>query len=427
MYNIDYVIKSKIGDSCFFWVEEKNSWFPSDDINLAERFSSAHNARRQAEILKEQGEIDRYSIVCLGMSKNICGDRKKNITPKNNKWTKEDHARFMPPEAKAFLEEDKAKDTSTRGEHAQYHRKIIRDFPWGAFSVKPQKINLRKVKTEMDKRLYGLESAKHQIEKYIAAYNENPGAQVRPLLLVGPAGVGKTVLGKVVADVMGKPLKFISMPALSAGFELLGNGKAWGTACLGIIAEAILKSGDIPVYLLDEIDKASKAGFQFSTPESALLCLFDDSREKFTDEFFEIALNLSGVFFILTANDLDLCNEIMLDRCRVICVEGYKDPQDRRIILTEYILPKMFKEYNLSYSGHKLPDEIIDLILEESKDPNGGLRILQKQAENVVMELIYRKQLNGSRKKNNAFISVEMAEEALNELYRGKGKIGFKR
>jgi ATP-dependent Lon protease len=133
------------------------------------------------------------------------------------------------------------------------------------------------------------------------------------------------------------------------------------------------------------------------------------------------------VFFILTANDLDLCNEIMLDRCRVICVEGYKDPQDRRIILTEYILPKMFKEYNLSYSGHKLPDEIIDLILEESKDPNGGLRILQKQAENVVMELIYRKQLNGSRKKNNAFISVEMAEEALNELYRGKGKIGFKR
>jgi len=346
------------------------------------------------------------------------------------KLTRDEHRSFMPPEAWALLKEEVV-GNSTIAEHERSRNKCIENFPWGAFHIKPEKIDLKAVKAEMDKHLYGLEKSKKQILKYLALLNQNPDAQIRPLLLVGAAGVGKSVVGKIIAKVINKPLKTVSMPSLSAGWQFTGTEKGWGNACPGIIVESILKKQELPVFLFDEVDKTARYSSQYSTPQQGLLNLLDDSRAEFTDVFFEVPINLNSAFFILTANDLSECNEYMADRCRVIEIEGYKDLEERRIILEDYILPKLFEECRLSDSNNSLSDEILDLILSESHDPHGGLRILQKQAENVALELVFQKQQQGSRKSVNTLLPVESVKSVLGELYQNKPektvRIGFGR
>jgi ATP-dependent Lon protease len=185
--------------------------------------------------------------------------------------------------------------------------------------------------------------------------------------------------------------------------------------------DSIIKAGELPVFLFDEVDKAGRVGWRYTSPQQGLLNLLDDSREKFIDTFFEAPINLSSAFFILTANNLDDCDEYMADRCFVIEVEGYKKPDERRIILRDYILPKLFNDYNMP-GTRRLPGYIIDLILSASTDPNGGLRILQKQAENIVLEMIYRKQRGGGRMTYKQLLPPETVKSILSELYRSKSE-----
>jgi ATP-dependent Lon protease len=269
--------------------------------------------------------------------------------------------------------------------------------------------------------LFGLEKAKKQILRYIAAYNQNPYAQIRPLLLIGPAGVGKTVFGRIIAKVLGKSLKVISMPSISAGWQFTGTEKGWGNACCGIIVESIIKNGELPVFLIDEVDKAAKHSFAYSSPQQGLLNLLDDSRDSFTDVFLEVPINLNNAFFILTANNLYDCDEFMVNRCMKVKIEGYNDPSERRIILADYIIPKLLKEYKLEKSELVLSDEVLDLIVSESSDPNGGLRIMQKQAENVVLEYLYQKHTN-----ENSTLTVETVKKVLHELSKTESELSVR-
>jgi ATP-dependent Lon protease len=417
----EFVIKSEKGylichNNNDFTVEHNGSW--SNSINRALKYSSVRTATDDIRGFKQKGSRPKFlSIVCL---------ENNTIIPKwqrNAAMTKEEHAIFMPDKAKALLEDEPPdKETNTRAEHERHRNKCIREFPWGMFEVKPKRINLKTIEAEMDRNLFGLENAKRQVLRYIAAYNENPNAQIRPLLLVGAAGTGKSVFGKIIAKAMNKPFKVISMPAIGAAWQFTGTEKGWSNACCGIIVDSIIKEGDLPVFLFDEVDKAARDTYQYTSPQQGLLNLLDDSREKFADVFFEIPVNLKSAFFILTANSLSDCDEYMADRCLKIHVEGYKKPEERRIILTKYILPKLFKEYNLPASKYALSDEIISLILSASTDPNGGLRILQKQTENVLLELIYRKQQTSGSKSMNALLPVEAVKSVLSELYRSKSE-----
>jgi ATP-dependent Lon protease len=337
----------------------------------------------------------------------------------------------FPKEAVELLREEKlSKLSNERGEAMRIRNKAIRNFAWDTFAQKSVKIDLEAVEAEMNRHLYGFDKPKRQILRYLAAFNENPEAPIRPLLLIGPAGTGKSVFGKVIAKAINKPLKTISMPAISAGWEFTGTEKSYSSACCGIIIDSIIKAGELPVFLFDEVDKAGNINHHYASPQQGLLNLLDDSREKFTDTFFEVPINLKSAFFVLTANELKECNKYMANRCMIIDIKGYKKPEERRIILTDYILPKLFKEYNLPKSG-KLLGYVIDSILSASSDPNGGLRILQKQAENIILEMIYRRQRDKSLKTKKQLLPPELVKSVLDELYQENPeeprKIGFGR
>lgn len=393
---------SKIGEDCFTY---------SKGIKI------------QTQNYKVKQEAEKAGIIV----QSIEGEFKL----KTKKLTKLEHAAFMSDLAREKLEEpiEDAAANSTRNANQLKRNEAIRNFPWGeTVNEEAFEADLSHVKFLMDKELYKLEGAKRQVLRSLAICMRNPNAPLRPLLLIGPAGTGKTSFARVISEAMGRSLKRISMPSLTAAWQFTGTEKSYGTAGCGIIIQSIIDAGEFPVFLFDEVDKADGVGGQYASVQHGLLNLLDDSRSSFRDEFFEIPVDLQNAFFILTANEEVKVNKFVMDRCRVIYIEGYKNIDDRRLILKDFMLPKIYKDYNLTTDEYELTDEVIDLILAESKDENGGLRILQMQAEVVLQEVILR--MNMESRENGSFseMSCEAVKKVLAELSKrdsAKRILGF--
>lgn len=354
-----------------------------------------------------------------GLNHRYTSSRNKGTTMDDVKRTNKsiDNKRYMPQPAKDKLAE-KMDESSPRAKNKQIKRnEAIERFPWKKMYDKSFEIDVHRVKQLMDKELYGLKTAKRQILRFLAICKRNPSAPLRPLLLLGPPGTGKTVFSKVIADALEKPLKVISMPSLSVGSQFTGSDKYYETAGCGIIVQSIIDYGDCPVFLLDEVDKAGgENSGRHSAPVHGLLNLLDDSRADFRDEFFEVPIDLQNALFILTANDRSCVNRFVLDRCRVVNIEGYKDIEERRIILEDYILPKLYKSYNLTSDDYEIPATAIDLILAESLDNEGGLRTLQSQAESVLQEAVLCMEFNQNTNSSYEVLTPEDVSQVLSEI-----------
>ena len=349
---------------------------------------------------------------------------------KMKKLTRLEHSTYMPDIAKMKLNEPLEDEmiNPTRASNQKLRNESIQNFPWGETAKETFEIDLNHVQTLMDKELYKLCDAKRQVLRSLAVSMKNPRAPLRPILLVGPAGTGKTSFAKVISEAMGKPLKRISMPSLSAAWQFTGTEKAYGTAGCGIIIQAIIDSGEFPVFLFDEVDKADGVGGQFASVQHGLLNLLDDTRESFRDEFFEAPVDLRNAFFILTANDKYKVNKFVMDRCRVIYIEGYKNDDDRRLILKDYMIPRIYRDYNLTADEYTVSDETLELILAESKDEDGGLRVLQVQAEAVLQEAILRMKMKETGSLECDVMTPESVKSVLAELSKkehGRRIYGF--
>jgi len=190
------------------------------------------------------------------------------------------------------------------------------------------------------------------------------GFNVMPVLLLGDPGVGKTHFGKRLAAVLGTEFEFISMNALSAGFVITGSSSTWKGAKCGKVAERLVRGKFAnPVVLLDEVEKAT--GSTQSDPMAALYQLLEpETSRAFHDEFIDVDLDASQVFWVLTANNLDGIPEALLSRMAVYEVPSPTPEQSAAI--AQRVYEGLLKELRLKDVDDALPDNVLGKLADIS-------------------------------------------------------------
>ncbi len=270
---------------------------------------------------------------------------------------------------------------------------LFLDLPWNEFSK--DKFDLKRAQRILDRDHYGLEDVKQRIIEYLAVLKIRNDMKSPILCLYGPPGVGKTSLGKSVAEALGREYVRISLGGLRDEAEIRGHRKTYIGAMPGRIIQSLKKAGTSnPVFVLDEIDKLSTG--HSGDPSSALLEVLDpEQNSEFHDNFLEMGFDLSKVMFIATANNLSTIQAPLRDRMEMINVTGYTI-EEKVQIAKQHLLPKQLKEHGLTKENLKIGKKQLEKIVE-GYTRESGVRSLEKQlakmvryaAKNIAMEKEY--------------------------------------
>jgi len=222
---------------------------------------------------------------------------------------------------------------------------LLIDLPWGEYTN--DKFNLIKVQKVLDRDHFGLEKVKERIIEYLSVLKLKGDMKSPILCLYGPPGVGKTSLGKSIAEAIGRKYVRMSLGGLHDESEIRGHRKTYIGAMPGKLINNLKKVGSSnPVFVLDEIDKVGKSGH--GDPSSALLEVLDpEQNDTFQDNFVEIEYDLSKVLFIATANDLSTIQPALRDRMEIIPINGYTI-EEKIQIARKHLMPKLIKDHGIS-------------------------------------------------------------------------------
>ena len=260
---------------------------------------------------------------------------------------------------------------------------LMLDLPWDELSE--DKIDLKKAQEILDRDHFGLEDVKKRIIEYLAVLKIKNDMKSPILCLYGPPGVGKTSLGKSIAEAVGRKYVRMSLGGLKDEAEIRGHRKTYIGAMPGRIIQSIKKAGTSnPVFILDEIDKLGYG--HKGDPSSAMLEVLDpEQNSEFYDNFLEIGYDLSRVMFIATANYFYDIPWALRDRMEIIPVSGYT-VEEKIEIAKRHLLPKQLKEHGLKEKdvilGKKQIRKIIENYTRES-----GVRTLDKMIAKVVRNI----------------------------------------
>ena len=257
---------------------------------------------------------------------------------------------------------------------------LILELPWEKFSK--DKFDLKRAKKILDRDHFGLDDVKKRIIEYLAVLKLRNDMKSPILCLYGPPGVGKTSLGKSIAEALGREYMRISLGGLRDEAEIRGHRKTYIGAMPGRIIQSLKKAGTSnPVFVLDEIDKLS-AGNQ-GDPSSALLEVLDpEQNNSFYDNFLELGYDLSKVMFIATSNSLGTIQPALRDRMEIINVSGYTI-EEKVEIAKQHLLPKQLKEHGLTSKDLKIAKRQLERIVE-GYTRESGVRGLEKQVAKMV-------------------------------------------
>ena len=257
---------------------------------------------------------------------------------------------------------------------------LLLELPWNEFSK--DKFDLKRAKKILDRDHYGLDDVKKRIIEYLAVLKLRNDMKSPIICLYGPPGVGKTSLGKSVAEALGREYIRISLGGLRDEAEIRGHRKTYIGAMPGRIIKSLKKAGTSnPVFVLDEIDKLS-IGSQ-GDPSSALLEVLDpEQNSSFYDNFLELGYDLSKVMFIATSNSLSTIQPALLDRMEIINVTGYTI-EEKVEIAKQHLLPKQLKEHGLTKEHLKVGKAQLEKIVE-GYTRESGVRGLEKQIAKTV-------------------------------------------
>ncbi len=257
---------------------------------------------------------------------------------------------------------------------------LFLDLPWNEFSK--DKFDLKRAERILDRDHYGLEDVKKRIIEYLAVLKLRNDMKSPILCLYGPPGVGKTSLGKSVAEALGREYVRISLGGLRDEAEIRGHRKTYIGAMPGRIVQSLKKAGTSnPVFILDEIDKLSNS--HQGDPSSAMLEVLDpEQNSEFYDNFLEMGYDLSKVMFIATANSLGTIQPALRDRMEIINVTGYTI-EEKVEIAKKHLLPRQLAEHGLDATHLKIAKPQLEKIVE-GYTRESGVRSLEKQIAKMV-------------------------------------------
>ncbi len=254
------------------------------------------------------------------------------------------------------------------------------DLPWEEYSK--DKFDLKRARKILDRDHFGLEDVKKRIIEHLAVLKLRNDMKSPILCLYGPPGVGKTSLGKSIAEALGRKYVRMSLGGLRDESEIRGHRKTYIGAMPGRILKNIKKAATgNPVFVLDEIDKLS-VGSQ-GDPSSAMLEVLDpEQNNAFYDNFLEVGYDLSKVMFIATSNSLGTIQPALRDRMEIINVSGYTI-EEKIEIAKRHLLPKQLKDHGLSKTDLKIGKTQLEKIIE-GYTRESGVRGLEKQLAKMV-------------------------------------------
>ncbi len=251
---------------------------------------------------------------------------------------------------------------------------LVAELPWQ--KTTDDKIDLQQAREILDRDHFGLDDVKDRIIEHLAVMKLNPSAKSPVLCFVGPPGVGKTSLGKSIAEAIGREFARESLGGLSDEAELRGHRRTYIGAMPGRVIQAVRRAGvRNPLLMLDEIDKLGR-DFR-GDPAAALLEILDPAQNyQFRDNYLNLPFDLSQVFFIGTANTLDTIPQPLLDRIEVLQVSGYSDDEKLQIA-RRYLLPRQLEQTGLADDRLHLSDAALSTMIR-SYTRESGVRELER-------------------------------------------------
>ena len=258
--------------------------------------------------------------------------------------------------------------------------------PWGVQSK--DKLDLKRARRVLDRDHYGLEDVKERILEFLAVGIHKGEIAGSIILLVGPPGVGKTSVGRSIADALGRRFYRFSVGGIRDEAEIKGHRRTYIGAMPGKFIQAMKDAGtDNPVIMLDEIDKIGAS--YHGDPASALLEVLDpEQNTDFLDHYLDLRFDLSKVLFVCTANQLDTIPSPLLDRMETIQLSGYI-AEEKLQIARRFLLPRQIERAGLEKKAVKIDTRTLRAIIE-GYARDAGVRRLEKQLGKIVRKAAVR-------------------------------------
>lgn len=275
---------------------------------------------------------------------------------------------------------------------------MLLDLPWGEFSK--DNLDLKRAEKILNRDHFGLEDVKRRILEYLAVLKLKNDMKSPILCFYGPPGVGKTSLGKSIADALGRKYVRMSLGGLHDESEIRGHRKTYIGAMPGRIIQNIKKAEKAnPVFVLDEIDKLGRSNH--GDPSSALLEVMDPEQNKeFYDNYIETEFDLSKVMFIATANSLSTIQGPLRDRMEIIEVNGYTI-EEKIEIAKNHLVPKQLEAHGISKKHFSIDKAALERVIEDYTNESGvrGLdkmvaKLVRNRARQIAMDESYEVKLS---------------------------------
>ena len=268
--------------------------------------------------------------------------------------------------------------------HAQRALSIMMNVQWKSNYF--EAIDPQEARRILDEELYGMESVKQRIIETIIQINRTHTLPAYGLLLVGPAGTGKSQIAYAVARILKLPWTTLDMSSINDPEQLTGSSRIYANAKPGIIMEAFSAAGESNlVFIINELDKAA-SGKGNGNPADVLLTLLDNL--GFTDNYMECMVPTVGVYPIATANDKSQISAPLMSRFAVIDIPDYTS-EEKKIIFSKYVLPKVLKRMSLKAEECVVTEDGLEAIVEKHKNTS-GIRDLEQAAEHIAANALYQ-------------------------------------
>ena len=294
--------------------------------------------------------------------------------------------------------------TAEERSHAQRGLSMMMNIQWKSNYF--EAIDPKEARRSLDEELYGMEPVKQRIIETIIQINRTHTLPAYGILLVGPAGTGKSQIAYAVARILRLPWTTLDMSSINDAEQLTGSSRIYANAKAGIIMEAfaMAESSNL-VFIINELDKAS-SGKGNGNPADVLLTLLDNL--GFTDNYIECRIPTVGVYPIATANDKENISAPLMSRFAVIDIPDYTF-EEKKIIFSKFSLPKVLKRMSMKAEECIVTDEALDAIVRRY-DNTTGIRDLEQAAEHLAAHALYEIEANQAKKVE---YTVDMVKELL--------------